>query len=269
VPSRVLRDGLLDSPRWHGISHEARCFFIALLLLADDFGLINLQPIFIGRHAFAKRPSDARLDKLIDELVRVDLLRLYWTGSSEAPVRFGFLPRFRQKLRQMKARHPLPPRELYEDDLDALGKFMQFKDSFQKLSAGRLQPVDRSAAEVKRSEVKRSDLDLDSETKRKEVDSEVPLPLVAGAAPSATDAAAKPFCDFSEGQTPTPHEGNGDAAAHDNAQQRQQTASTGNKPTDIRACADYLGVIQCPGEHFGAFQLRVMQAREEHRKRNP
>src|SRR5262245_17449737 len=102
MPSRVVRDGLLDSPRWHGVSHEAARFFISLLLLADDFGLILLQPVFIGRRAFDKRPSDARLDKLIAELVRVDLLRLYYGGTAEEPVRFGFLPRFRQTMRQMR-----------------------------------------------------------------------------------------------------------------------------------------------------------------------
>jgi len=90
----------------------------------------------------------------------------------------------------MKARHPLPPRDLYADDLDADGKFTQYKELFQKMSATRLQAADMSPAEVKRSDL---DLDLDSETKRNEVDSEVPLPLVAGAAPSATDAVAKPF----------------------------------------------------------------------------
>ena len=61
MPSRVIRDGLLDSPRWHSVSTEARCFFIALLLLADDFGLTILTPLYIGRHAFDRRPSDTKL----------------------------------------------------------------------------------------------------------------------------------------------------------------------------------------------------------------
>lgn len=149
MPSRVIRDDLLDSPRWHGSSFEARCFYIALLLLADDFGLVLLQPLFIGRHAFNKRPSDARLDKLIAELAHVDLLRIYYTGADDSPTRFGFLPRFRQKMRQMRARHPLPPAELYQDDLDAAAKFIEHKGLFVKMPAGRLQRADNPTAEGK------------------------------------------------------------------------------------------------------------------------
>lgn len=261
MPARVLRDGLLDSPRWHAVSHEAARFFVALVLLADDFGLLNLQPIYIGRHAFAKRPSDARLDKLIAELVGVDLLRIYWSGDQENPVRFGFLPRFRQKLRQMKARHPLPPRALYEDDLDASAKFMEHKGLFAKMSASRLQAVDNPAAEVKGNEVKRSDLEVevDSETKRKEVDLEVPLPLVAGAAASPTDAqTATPSFLVSERQPQTPTRGNGNGANHGNADSPQPTASTEKNPQSIPEWADFLGITRQVNEHPGNFQLRVM-----------
>lgn len=184
MPSRVIRDGLLDSPAWHSVSAEAKVFFVALLLLADDFGLISLASVFIGRHAFERRPSETRLQKLIDELVRADLLRVYWSGPSDSPSRFGFLPRFRQKLRQMKARHPMPPHELYADDLDAEGKFISNKELFQKMPAGRLQPAGdmRTSCPLNRSETKGNEVDLESETKR----SDLRLPETASGTETAS-----------------------------------------------------------------------------------
>ena len=49
MPSRVIRDELLDSWRWHAISHEAARFYLALLLMADDFGLLNMSSLALLR----------------------------------------------------------------------------------------------------------------------------------------------------------------------------------------------------------------------------
>lgn len=184
MPSRVLREGLLDSPRYWGARLEARDFFIRLLLVADDFGCVSLAPVFIARRCFNVRPGEAKLVKLYAELCRVDLIRIYLSGSPELPDRFAFIPRFRQTLRQMKARHPMPPPALYEDDHDAQAKFMQYKQLFAKMPSSRttaaLQMQRECSADLA------LDLDLETNPKRKEVDLEVPLPLVAapGGAPS-------------------------------------------------------------------------------------
>lgn len=154
MPSRILREGLLDSPRYWGAPIQARDLFIRLLLVADDFGTVSLAPVFIGRRCFNVRPGAAKLEKLYTELCRVDLLRIYVSGPAELPDRWGFLPRFRQTLRLMKPKHPMPPAELYADDHDAQAKFTQFKQLFAKMPSTRI----ADAQQMKRTCV--PDLDL-------------------------------------------------------------------------------------------------------------
>src|SRR5688572_13604487 len=103
MPSRVLREGLLDSPHYWAAPTAARDFYIRLLLVVDDFGCFNSSSLVIARRCFLKRPSDAALEKLYQQLVSADLLRFYYAGDAENEIRYGFLPRFRQTMRILKA----------------------------------------------------------------------------------------------------------------------------------------------------------------------
>jgi hypothetical protein len=165
MPNRVIREGLLDSPRYWSVTVEARQLFVHLLLLADDFGLISLAPVFIRRRAFDDTPSQSKIDQLLEQLHDADLIRIY----EIADARFAFIPRFRQTLRIEKAKHPMPPAALFEDDEHAKEKFSKNKDKFTRMQRGRsadahhIQGTRHTEVEVevegKRREANRSPLD--------------------------------------------------------------------------------------------------------------
>ena len=162
MPSRVIREDILDSQRYWSVGIEARQLFFHLMLLADDFGLVSLAPIFVRRRCFDDAPTPAKIDKLIEQMHDADLLRIYTVGDGAMPARYGFIPRFGQRMRQMKARHPKPPEALYADDADALKLFNQHKDLFEKTSATRAQSADKSPPEVEgiRSETSKDTVEL-------------------------------------------------------------------------------------------------------------
>jgi hypothetical protein len=251
MPSRILREGLLDSPRYWGARLEARDFFIRLLLVADDFGCVSLAPVFIGRRCFNIRPGEAKLEKLYAELCRVDLLRIYFSGSSaELPDRFGFIPRFRQTLRQMKARHPMPPPSLYEDDYDAAAKFMQFKQLFAKM------PSTRTTAALQVRRECSADLgldlglgvDLETNPKRNDLDlGSPPFPPSGGTPTSKNDvcASSKPVLQ-NEGQK-----------VKGNGQDQGKTVLQGNT---LKTWAAAQGIHRAPGESESDYAKRATNA---------
>lgn len=144
MPSRVIREGLLDSQRYWSVTVEARPLFLHLMLLADDFGLVSLAPVFIRRRCFDDAPTPAKIDKLLEQLVDADLLRVYEADGK----RLAFIPRFGQRLRQMRAKHPAPPAALYIDDEHARLLFNSHAYLFEKMTAGRRRTADRSRTEV-------------------------------------------------------------------------------------------------------------------------
>ena len=119
MPNRVLRESLLDSTRYLAVDEGAQLLFTHLILLADDFGCLSLAYSFVGRRCFNNRPTDERLDRLIHQLVDADLLRIYEHSGQ----RFGFIPRFRQRLKRETLKNPQPPAEFLADDEEAREKF--------------------------------------------------------------------------------------------------------------------------------------------------
>jgi hypothetical protein len=136
MPSRVIRgDDLLESERYMALRAEDQVFYLHCLLCADDFGTLCLTPLTIGRRCWLKRPSDSYITKRIAAVEAADLLRTYECDG----VLFGFMPRFRQRLKNFRVKHPLPPEELYQDDGDAVKNFTANRNLFKKqaLSAAR------------------------------------------------------------------------------------------------------------------------------------
>lgn len=170
MPNRVIREGLLHSQRYWSVHIEARQLFWHLMLLADDFGLVSLAPVFIRRMAFIDAPPQSKIDRLIGELERVDLLRTYEVEG----VRYGFIPRFRQILRIEHARHPLPPHALFEDDRHAAEKFHKNKDKFEKLHSRRV----ADARHPQRTCLPEVESEVEVETKRREVEEKKPVDKV-------------------------------------------------------------------------------------------
>jgi len=152
MPNRIIREGLLDSERYWSVTIEARLLFVHLLLLADDFGCVSLAPVFIRRRCFDDRPSDEKVSKLLGELADADLIRIYEIEGG----RYGFVPRFRQRLQRETLRHPAPPSALLAGDADAEEKFRKIKHKTEKATVAPPLPTVPQPPEEKRREEKKN-----------------------------------------------------------------------------------------------------------------
>jgi len=134
MPNRVIREGLLDSERYWSVSIEARELYRHLQLIADDFGCVSLAPVLLKRRCFDQPPSEEKLEKLLAELTAkpADLLREYNVRGA----RYGFIPRFGQRLRRMTLKHPRPVDNILEGDDEAKDKFSKINGNGQYLTAG-------------------------------------------------------------------------------------------------------------------------------------
>lgn len=131
MPNRIVRESILDSPRYLSCDEGAQLLFDHIMLLADDFGCLSVEHTFLGRRCFAARPTGERLDHLLNQLARVDLIRPY----EHRGIHYAFIPRFRQRLKRETLKNPQPPRELLEDDPDAQEKFKRLNGHAKKPAA--------------------------------------------------------------------------------------------------------------------------------------
>ena len=115
MPSRLIRDEMLESESVLSLPVEARWFYVTILLSADDLGLFEATSFKLARRADIRRESG---EALLLMLADADLVRLYEVNGK----RFGFIPRFRQRLQIKRLRYPQPPIGLFQDDEDALNK---------------------------------------------------------------------------------------------------------------------------------------------------
>lgn len=83
MPSRFLKPGLRESPRFNQASWPAQSLFTRLITLVDDYARFDAHPLLLARVAFpygtptGKRISPEQLQAWLDELQRLDLLVLY------------------------------------------------------------------------------------------------------------------------------------------------------------------------------------------------
>ena len=115
MPNRLVREGLMESEAVLSLPVEGRWLFVIIILSADDIGLFEATEFKLARRADVNRDLAG---KLMQMLADADLIRLYVIDNK----RYGFIPKFRQRLQIKTSKHPMPPRALYEDDSDALNK---------------------------------------------------------------------------------------------------------------------------------------------------
>lgn len=115
MPNRLIREGLMESEAVLSLPVEGRWLFVIIILSADDVGLFEATEFKLARRADVNRDLAS---KLMQMLADADLIRLYVVDSK----RYGFIPKFRQRLQIKTSKHPLPPRAIYQDDSDALNK---------------------------------------------------------------------------------------------------------------------------------------------------
>lgn len=147
MSQRLIRDGLIDSERYWNCSIEAQRLFWHIMLKADDVGCIQLAAVYVRRNLLSGCESNEKISSLIAELVENDLIRTYQGPNNGL---FGFIPRFQQRLRTSRNKHPLPPPELTKDDIDATEKINEIKEKLENLSAdcGHLSDICRPEVEL-------------------------------------------------------------------------------------------------------------------------
>lgn len=120
MPSRLIRDEMLESERVQTLPADARWLFVAVMLSADDVGLVELSTFKLHR----KAGLDVRVvEKLLPLLIDADLLRAYQVDGKT----YGFIPRFGQRLQIKRAKCPLPPDSIASDDADGLRKIKHLR----------------------------------------------------------------------------------------------------------------------------------------------
>lgn len=154
MPTRLVREGLLDSQRYWSVTIEARQLFWHLMLLADDLGCVSLAPAFVRRRCFDDGPTPDRVNLLLGQLSDADLVRIYDVDGA----RFGFIPRFAQRLKRITLRHPEPPTALLVGDQDAQKKFKQISQNAKNPAAagGPMAAPGRPEVEVEVEKIKSS-----------------------------------------------------------------------------------------------------------------
>lgn len=125
MSDRLIRDELLDSARWIALrprkatpqqvatANAARCCFIALTLTADDYGNLEASEVRLERlwHDFLLDSSDPEeLGAITKSLAAAGLIHQYVADGKS----FIHIPRFRQRLRTQKAKHPMPQFQIKE-----------------------------------------------------------------------------------------------------------------------------------------------------------
>lgn len=138
MPNRLIRDEMLESEAILSLPIEARWLYVTILLSADDVGLFEATSFKLARRADIRRESG---DKLLSMLADADLIRLYEVDGK----RYGFIPKFRQRLQIKRSKFPTPPRALISDDQDAVSKFNELGIKTTVVSPG-FTDVHRSSA---------------------------------------------------------------------------------------------------------------------------
>lgn len=111
----MIRDGILESEAVLSLPVEARWLYITILLSADDVGLFEATPFRLARRADVRREL---ADKLVQMLADADLVRLYEVGGK----RYGFIPKYGQRMQIKRIKHASPPDALLIDEPDTLNK---------------------------------------------------------------------------------------------------------------------------------------------------
>ena len=136
MANRLIRDGLLESEAVLNLPVEARWLYLSILLSADDVGLFDANAFKLARRADVSRGG---VDRLLTMLVDEDLVRIYMAEGK----RYGFIPRYRQRLQIKRIKHPVPPDALLRDDDDAKEKFSKINELTTKTTVG--QPLSTAA----------------------------------------------------------------------------------------------------------------------------
>lgn len=116
MPNRILREGILTSPRVARLSGWAdEVFYRRLMSVVDDFGRYYADPGLLRAACYPRqlnKVSDSDIGKWLTACVNAALVRVYPASDGE---RYVQLIDFRQQARATKSKFPQPPIECAAD----------------------------------------------------------------------------------------------------------------------------------------------------------
>lgn len=108
MPTRILRDGILDSERVDQLSMGGELFYRRLMSVADDYGRFEADPVILRARCYPRRTNQvepADIEGWIFEAVQAGLMVVYFAGRK----RYLEILDFGQRLRIKKSKFPAPP----------------------------------------------------------------------------------------------------------------------------------------------------------------
>jgi hypothetical protein len=114
MPSRIIREGWLESERIGKLDAAGERFFLRLLLRADDFGRYHANPLLL-KSALFPLSEDVRstdIPRWLAACEAAGLLRCYDADGK----RFVEIPRFDQRTRAKVSKFPAPASECPSND---------------------------------------------------------------------------------------------------------------------------------------------------------
>jgi len=104
MPSRVLRDGLLDSERVAILHDKTFRLYISLLLTADDFGLVPIDFGTIKKANGMQEWSREMVAKMLGELTDAGMLLPYSTDGKH----YAAIQRWQSRVNCVRPKYPQP-----------------------------------------------------------------------------------------------------------------------------------------------------------------
>lgn len=115
MPNRILRDGILRSPRIIRLGWAEEVFYRRLHSVVDDFGLYYADAGMLRADCYPRqlsKVSDSDIDKWLRACVDAGLVRVYRAEDRESYLQ---VLDFRQQVRATKSKFPSPPIECVAD----------------------------------------------------------------------------------------------------------------------------------------------------------
>lgn len=131
MPNRILREGILTSPKLSRLGWAAEVFYRRLMSVVDDFGRYYADPGMLRAACYPRQlsqVSDADADGWLAECAAAGLVRVYRMPDGE---RYLEVLNFGQQVRAKKSKFPDPPAGCVADAQQMLSKCLADDKSTQ------------------------------------------------------------------------------------------------------------------------------------------
>lgn len=107
MPNRILRESITTSETLNELSPEEEIFFYRLIVVADDYGLMDARPAILKARCFPlKDITPKHVEKCLVSLAKVGLIDLYEHGGKP----YLSIRQWdqHQRIRNARAKYPMP-----------------------------------------------------------------------------------------------------------------------------------------------------------------